>query len=148
MPRITLDVEIKNEIERNCTVVQPDTLKKIIVKFSKRLQRHLATLFCPDMLVAQSIFREPSSVRGLAGFLPEVLVTTTIFQAIPLSSLVSLKDIKAPRAAAPRSVRSLAGFRPDHTSYLSREPREYPCNFFLAGVNFYRFNAKNWQFTV
>ena len=21
-------------------------------------------------------------------------------------------------------------------------------NFFLAGVNFYRFNAKNWQFTV
>ena len=92
-----MDVEIKNEIERNCTVVQPDTLKKIIVKFSKRLQRHLATLFCPDMLVAQSIFREPSSVRGLAGFLPEVLVTTTIFQAIPLSSLVSLKDIKAPR---------------------------------------------------
>ena len=23
-----------------------------------------------------------------------------------------------------------------------------PCKFFLAGVNFYRFNAKNWQFTV
>jgi len=23
-----------------------------------------------------------------------------------------------------------------------------PCNFFLAGVNFYQFNAKNWQFTV
>ena len=23
-----------------------------------------------------------------------------------------------------------------------------PCTFFLAGVNFYRFNAKNWQFTV
>ena len=23
-----------------------------------------------------------------------------------------------------------------------------PCNFFLAGINFYRFNAKNWQFTV
>ena len=23
-----------------------------------------------------------------------------------------------------------------------------PCNFFLAGVNFYRFNAKNWQFIV
>ena len=22
-----------------------------------------------------------------------------------------------------------------------------PCNFFLAGVNFFRFNAKNWQFT-
>ena len=36
----------------------------------------------------------------------------------------------------------------DHTSNLSREPREYPCKFFLAGVNFYRFNAKNWQFTV
>ena len=35
-----------------------------------------------------------------------------------------------------------------HTSNLSREPREYPCKFFLAGVNFYRFNAKNWQFTV
>ena len=23
-----------------------------------------------------------------------------------------------------------------------------PCKFFLAGVHFYRFNAKNWQFTV
>ena len=23
-----------------------------------------------------------------------------------------------------------------------------PCKFFLTGVNFYRFNAKNWQFTV
>ena len=23
-----------------------------------------------------------------------------------------------------------------------------PCKFFLAGVNFYRFNAKNWQFTL
>ena len=33
-----------------------------------------------------------------------------------------------------------------HTSYLSREPREYPCIFFLAGVNFYRFYAKNWHF--
>ena len=35
-----------------------------------------------------------------------------------------------------------------HTSYLSPEPREFSCKFFLAGVNFYRFNAKNWQFTV
>ena len=35
-----------------------------------------------------------------------------------------------------------------HTSYLSRTPRIYSCNFFLAGVNFYRFNAKNWQFSV
>ena len=34
----------------------------------------------------------------------------------------------------------------DHTSYLSRTPRIYSCNFFLAGVNFYRFNAKNWHF--
>ena len=36
----------------------------------------------------------------------------------------------------------------EHTSYLSREPREFSCKFFWAGVNFYRFNAKNWQFTV
>ena len=35
-----------------------------------------------------------------------------------------------------------------HTSNLSRIPRIYPCKFVLAGVNFYRFNAKNWQFTV
>ena len=35
-----------------------------------------------------------------------------------------------------------------HTSYLSRTPRTCPCKFFLAGVNFYRFNAKNWKFTV
>ena len=26
--------------------------------------------------------------------------------------------------------------------------RRRPCKFFLADVNFYRFNAKNWQFTV
>ena len=33
-----------------------------------------------------------------------------------------------------------------HTWYLSRTPRTYSCKFFLAGVNFYRFNAKNWHF--
>ena len=33
-----------------------------------------------------------------------------------------------------------------HTSYLSRTPQIYLCKFFLAGVNFYRFNAKNWHF--
>ena len=33
-----------------------------------------------------------------------------------------------------------------HTWYLSRTPRIYSCKFFLAGVNFYRFNAKNWHF--
>ena len=33
-----------------------------------------------------------------------------------------------------------------HTSYLSREPRVYPCKFFLASVNFYRFNVKSWHF--
>ena len=36
----------------------------------------------------------------------------------------------------------------DHTSYLSRNPWEFSCKFFLAGVNFYRSNAKNWQFTL
>ena len=41
---------------------------------------------------------------------------------------------------------SLAGR--GHTWYLSRAPRAYPCKFFLGGVNFYRFNVKNWQFTV
>ena len=35
-----------------------------------------------------------------------------------------------------------------HTSYLSRTPRIYSCKFFLARVNFFRFNAKIWQFTV
>ena len=35
-----------------------------------------------------------------------------------------------------------------HTSYLSRTPQLYSCKFFLAGVIFYRFKAKNWQFTV
>ena len=37
---------------------------------------------------------------------------------------------------------------PEHTSYLSRTHGRCPCKFFLPGVNFYRFNAKNWQFTV
>ena len=35
-----------------------------------------------------------------------------------------------------------------HTSYLSRTRGRCLCKFFLAGVNLYRFNAKNWQFTV
>ena len=35
-----------------------------------------------------------------------------------------------------------------HTSYLSRAHERCSCKFFLAGVNFYRFNAKNWQFNV
>ena len=34
----------------------------------------------------------------------------------------------------------------DHTSYLSRTHGRCPCKFFFAGVNFYRFNAKNWHF--
>ena len=55
----------------------------------------------------------PRSVRGLAAFCPDLLVTQIIFQAIPLSSLVSLKNVKAPRAAASRSVRGLSGFCPD-----------------------------------
>ena len=33
-----------------------------------------------------------------------------------------------------------------HTSYLSRTRGLCPCKFFLAGVNFYRFNAKIWHF--
>ena len=33
-----------------------------------------------------------------------------------------------------------------HTWYLSRTPRICSCKFFLVGVNFYRFNAKNWHF--
>ena len=32
-----------------------------------------------------------------------------------------------------------------HTWYWSRAPRACSCKFFLAGVNFYRFNAKNWR---
>ena len=35
-----------------------------------------------------------------------------------------------------------------HTWYLSRAHERGSCKIFLAGVNFYRFNAKNWQFTV
>ena len=43
---------------------------------------------------------------------------------------------------------------PTHTWYLLREPQVYPCKFFLAGVNFYRFKigifkrfyAKKWRF--
>ena len=34
-----------------------------------------------------------------------------------------------------------------HTSNLSRIPRVYPCKFFLAGVNFYRFKAYSTDFT-
>ena len=33
-----------------------------------------------------------------------------------------------------------------HTSYLPRTHGRCPCKFFLDGVNFYRFNAKNWHF--
>ena len=36
-------------------IIQPEILKKI-VQFSKWLQCHLATIFCPDVLVAPTIF--------------------------------------------------------------------------------------------
>ena len=48
IPSITFDWEFGNAIETNITVVQPETLKKITVKFSKRLPHHLATIFWPD----------------------------------------------------------------------------------------------------
>ena len=35
-----------------------------------------------------------------------------------------------------------------HTSYLSQTPLSVSVLKKLPGVNFYRFNAKNWQFTV
>ena len=34
----------------------------------------------------------------------------------------------------------------NHTFNLSRMPWVYSCKFFLAGVNFNRFDAKNWHF--
>ena len=51
-------------------------------------------------------------------------------------------------ATACIKILSIVGTAKIHTSYLSRKPREFSCKFFLACVNFYRFNAKNWQFTV
>ena len=33
-----------------------------------------------------------------------------------------------------------------HTSYLSQTPQTCLCKEKLPGVNFYRFNAKNWRF--
>ena len=36
----------------------------------------------------------------------------------------------------------------EHTFYLSQTPQTCLCKKKLPGVNFYRFNAKNWQFTV
>ena len=78
------------------TVVQPDTLKKITVDFSKQLQRHLATKFYPDVLVAQIIIKET-----------------------PLSSLVSLTNVKAPRGASLCNVRGLAEFCPGFVKCIS-----------------------------
>ena len=37
---------------------------------------------------------------------------------------------------------------PTHTFYLSQTPQTVSVQKKLPGVNFYRFNAKNWQFTV
>ena len=34
----------------------------------------------------------------------------------------------------------------NHTSYLSKTPQTCLCKKILPGVNFYRFNAKNWRF--
>ena len=51
------------------------------------------------------------------------------------------------RTAWQRTTNNLGNSKENsHTWYLLREPREYLCKFFLAGVNFYRFNAKNWHF--
>ena len=43
-------------------------------------------------------------------------------------------------------VRQPSSWWPFHTWYLSRAYERGSCKFFLAGVNFYRFNAKNWHF--
>ena len=39
-------------------------------------------------------------------------------------------------------------FSPHIPHICHRRHGRRTCNFFLADVNFYRFNAKNWQFTV
>ena len=46
--------------------ILPGTLKKITVKFSKRLQRHLTNIFYPDVLVAHYnyILGNPIILRG------------------------------------------------------------------------------------
>ena len=48
------------------------------------------------------------------------------------------------RSAIKKNMRQIL----NHTSYLSWAHERGSCKFFVAGVNFYRFNAKNWQFTV
>ena len=62
--------------------------------------------------------------------------------------LLDLQKVLQAKKQRQRS-RNLAHHQPicflvtcSHTSNLSREPREYPCKFFLGGVNFYRFNVK------
>ena len=39
-------------------------------------------------------------------------------------------------------------YPPTHPLHIPHICHGRPCKFFLPGVNFYRFNAKNWQFTV
>ena len=58
------------------------------------------------------------------------------------------EDAEPENCAAPLTCKEKVFGSDTHTSYLSRAHEPGSCNFFLAGANFYRFNAKNWQFTV
>ena len=96
---------------------------------------------------------------GISKFLKgEVVYTCIIFQVVTVSEQDMAMQLLIKRFQAnicPLCVSDirisawfLCGLMLNHTSYLSRKPREFSWKFFLAGVNFYRFNAKNWQFTV
>ena len=52
IPSITFDWKTKTAIETNTTVARPE---KITVKLSMGLQRHLATIFCPDYILGNPI---------------------------------------------------------------------------------------------
>ena len=58
------------------------------------------------------------------------------------------EDAEPENCAAPLTCKEKVFGSDTHTSYLSRAHERGSCKFFLAGVNFYRFNAKNLQFTV
>ena len=101
------------------------------------------------------------AIYCLVCFLGAVSFSFTLFASLCFFFAVDLRALPDLAIISPSSVTTIWTF-PDlscrgrpwgtgplpgtlnvHTLYLSRTPRTYSCKFFLAGVNFYRFNAKN-----
>ena len=96
-------------------------------------------------LIRSRVFSENSSGCGVWG------IGLKAFQFYQILRVSTLDSISVNKYLAPK--KSLVLFCPFACHWYipdicHRRHGRRPCKIFLAGVDFYRFNAKHWQFTV